>query len=233
MEPVLVLIPGLGGDAAHWSAQNRALSKHLRVRATEAHFNAASIGAMAGAILSDIGPARVILCGTSMGGFVALEIYRRAPARVQGLALFGTSARAESEAGAAARLGLIAAIAEEGFEAVIRRGWQRAVHPARRQDAALGARILNSNRRVGEKTYVSQLRAIAARSEALDILPTITCPVVVARGSDDGLMPAEHSEELARLIPHAEYHVIPHCGHMPAMERPDAITGILKEFLKI
>lgn len=231
MEPVLVLIPGLGGDAAHWSAQVAALSRHVRVCATQAHFGAASIEAMADAILSAVGPAPLILCGTSMGGFVALEICRRTPARVRALALLGTSARAESAAGAAARRGLISAIAGDGFEAVMRRSWQGAVHPDRARDAELGERILASNRRVGETGYISQLRAIIDRPDALGILPALTCPVVVMRGSDDGLMPADDSEELVRLAPHAEYRAIPHCGHMPALEQPAVVTAHLKHLL--
>src|SRR6478735_1340790 len=93
--PSLVLLPGLACDERLWEAQRPALPPALAVRVSDAHMRNDRIETMAAAVLADH-PGPLILCGASMGGMVAMEVARQAPARIAGLALLGTNARAET-----------------------------------------------------------------------------------------------------------------------------------------
>lgn len=226
----LILIPGLGGDASLWADQKRALSQTVDVHATEAHFAADSIPAMAAAILGETG-GPIIVGGTSMGGFIALEMLRQAPRYIAGIALFGTSARIDAPETAAARRDMITAIERDGFDRFVDVGWRRAVHPSRHGDALLAARIVDANRRVGAERYVAQVRAIIGRRETISMLSSIACPAVVACGREDALMPPDHSRELAGAVRGAQLRVIEACGHMCSVEQPTAVSQILAELI--
>jgi pimeloyl-ACP methyl ester carboxylesterase len=91
----LVLVPGLLCDAAMWEHQNRYLSETAEIKIADVTGSETMAG-MADAVL-DIAPERFALAGLSMGGYVSLEIVRRAPERVTKLALLDTSARSDTE----------------------------------------------------------------------------------------------------------------------------------------
>ncbi len=226
MSVTLVLLPGLGGDASLWADQVAALAPRLRVHASEAHFDAGSIEEMAAAVLAET-PGPLVVCGTSMGGFVALETVRQARERIAGLALLGTAAHADPPDVAAFRRNAIAAIERDGLDAFIENGWRRAVHASRHADRALGERILRANRRVGQARYIRQLQAIADRRDAADSAALVACPTIILHGREDALLPRASAEHLARCIPHARLEFLADCGHMPAVERPAHITSAL------
>src|SRR5450830_1136898 len=93
----LIFLPGLAADADLWADQTRALPHDLRWAISLVHFRHPSIRAMAAAVLREH-PGPLALCGTSMGGMIALEALRQAPERITGLALLGSNARPETEA---------------------------------------------------------------------------------------------------------------------------------------
>jgi pimeloyl-ACP methyl ester carboxylesterase len=57
-------------------------------------------------------------------------------------------------------------------------------------------------------------------------------PVLLFWGREDHTVPYEHSEDLRAAMPHAEFHVLENCGHIPHYERPDEFNPILLEFLR-
>lgn len=228
MTATLILLPGLGGDASLWAEQVVALAPRLPVRASEAHFDAVSIPAMASAVLAETaGP--LIVCGTSMGGFITLEMVRQAGERIVGMALLGTSAHADPPDVAAARRNAIATIERDSLDAFIETGWRRAVHASRHDDRALADRMLRANRRVGQARYIRQLQAIIERQDAEGSAAAITCPAVILHGRDDMLIPQASAEHLARCVPHARLEILADCGHMPHIEHPGHVTRALGE----
>ena len=51
-------------------------------------------------------------------------------------------------------------------------------------------------------------------------------------GADDALTPPKLHQEIAERIPHARLVVIPECGHLSTMERPEAVTAAMREWLE-
>lgn len=230
--PQLVLIPGLAGNATMWQAQLGALPQALRPVVSTAHArpSATRIEDMAALVLDDhAGP--LLLCGASMGGMIAMEAARQAPARVAGLALLGTTARPESPDMRALREAAMELFAQGRLREVIEPNVAFAFHPDNAVRPALVQAYLDFVLGAGAAQLVRQNRAVIHRPDARLHLPRVACPTLVVCGEADQLTPPECSAEIAALVPRAEYAVLPQCGHMLTMEQPDAVNHLLLQWL--
>ena len=225
----LVLLPGLLCDARLWAAQSEGLSDVADVVVADMTRDDSMAG-MAQRTL-DAAPARFALAGLSMGGYVALEIMRRAPERVTRLALLDTGPRADTPEQTTRRKDLIA-LAERGeFKAISPRLLPLFVHPDRLEDAALVADIGAMADAVGKDAFLRQQKAIMGRPDSRPGLPEIGCDTLIVCGREDVLTPLELSEEMAALIPGAALVVIDDCGHLSTMERPRAVNAAMRAWL--
>lgn len=226
--PVLFL-PGLLCDADLWTAQLNGFSAERPV-AVASLAGADSVAGLAEAALA-AAPPRFALAGLSMGGYVALEIMRRAPERVAGLALLDTSARPDTEEQSRRRRALIALARTGKFKGVTPRLLPLLLHPARLEDPVLTGRVMAMAARIGRDAFLRQQTAILGRPDSRPDLPGIGCPTVVVCGRHDELTPLPVSEEMAGLIPGAELVVVEDSGHLSTMERPEAVNAALAAWL--
>jgi pimeloyl-ACP methyl ester carboxylesterase len=231
----LLLLPGLLCDDAAWAP----MLPHVRRVAdcTVADYaDETSLGAMAERVLASA-PPRFAVAGHSMGGRVALEIVRRAPGRVERLALLDTGCRARpsgpaGDAERAGRLALLATAREHGMRAMARTWVQPMVHPDRLADALLIEPILDMFARRTPQQFANQIEALLGRPDATDVLGAVTCPALVLCGREDAWAAPPQHEEMAALIPGGRLTIIEHCGHMAPMERPDAVGAALAAWLQ-
>lgn len=227
----LVLLPGLAADAAMWRHQLEALRAYGPT-VNDTHTRHGSIEDMARALLQEhAGP--LVLCGASMGGMVAMEAARQAPERIRGLALLGTSARPETEDMRALREAAIALFAQGRVKEVIEPNVAFAFHPDHAADATLVASYLDFVLRAGAGQLIRQNRAVIHRPDARAHLAQLRCPVLVMCGDADQLTPPECSQEIAALAPRAQLRLIPRCGHMLTMERPQDVNAALAAWLEM
>jgi len=225
----LILVPGLLCDAALWQNQINALKNMADciVPDTTRHDN---IAAIAGAVLAKA-PPRFALAGLSMGGYVALEIMRQAPERVLKLALFDTSARADTlEQQERRRLLLVMSQAGQ-FKGVTPRLLPLLIHHDRTHDTELTTLITSMAERVGREAFHNQQTAILNRSDSRAFLKDITCPTLVVGGKQDAITPPELLREIADGVKGSHMEIIDECGHLSPLERPDAVTGLMRQWL--
>lgn len=228
--PGLVLVPGLSDDGALWTHQVRHLADIADARAADISGHE-TVESMAKSVL-DGAPRRFALAGFSLGGYVSLAIMREAPERVTKLALIGTSSRADTEARRAERQQQIVAMAKPGsFEEHARRDLSLVVHPSRLDDQPLVTALLEMQARQGAPVFIRQSKACMVRPDGRPQLGKIACPTLVLSGREDRVLPLELSEEIARGIPNARHVVIEECGHYLPLERPHAVTALLREWL--
>jgi pimeloyl-ACP methyl ester carboxylesterase len=235
MTEPLVLVPGLMCDETVWTHQSATLGAGRTVRIA-AHGLSDTLGAMAQRILSEAAP-RFALAGHSMGGRVALEVMARAPERVTRLALLDTGyeALAAGEPGEKEKAGRhrLLGIARRDGMLPMARDWARGmVHPQRLADASLMDSIHAMISRAGVEQFEAQIRALLARPDRTDLLAQLRLPTLVLCGREDAWSPLSRHEQMARLIPGSRLVAIPDCGHMSTMERPQAITDALAEWLE-
>ena len=225
----LLLVPGLAGDAVMWRAQLQGLADRQPV-VTEVHTRHDSIPAMAAALLQQY-PGRLVLCGASMGGMIAMEAARQAPGRIAGLALLGTVASPETEAMRALRESAIELFSQGRLAEVIEPNVDFAFHPDNALNRQLVDRYLEFVLRAGAGQLISQNRAVISRPDARLHLARLECPVLVMCGEADQLTPPQHSREIAGLCPNSRLVLVPRSGHMLTMEQPEVVNAVLRDWL--
>lgn len=226
----LLLLPGLMCDRAVWSDAIAELPGRPRVIVPD-YGDVDTLGDMAERTLSEA-PAHFAVAGHSMGGRVALEIFRRAPERVAGLALLDTNytPRAAGEAGAREereRLVLLEIARRSGTRAMAESWVRGMVHPSRLAEAGLVGAILDMFARKSADVFAAQIRALLARPDATALLGAVRCPALVLSGREDDWAPVARHEEMAALIAGSELVVVERCGHMAPMERPRDVAAAL------
>lgn len=228
--PPLVLVPGLLCDSRLWNAQAEGLAglaDSVHVPDVTGHD---SMRGLASAVLEEA-PERFALAGLSMGGYVALEITRQAPERVEALALLDTSARPDTPEQTETRLALIELARDGRFDEVWRTLLPKIVHPDRVEDPDIVSAVEGMANSVGPEAFERQERAIIGRPDSRPALAGISCPTLVLCGRDDALTPPHLHEELTDGIPGARLRVVDRCGHLSTLERPEETTDAMREWL--
>lgn len=223
----LILAPGLSCDAALWSAQVAGLADVADIVVADT-LGDDSIADMATRLL-DAAPDRFAIAGLSMGGYVAMEVCRRAPERVIRLAVLDTNARADTAEQTALRQFAIRTARTRDFETVIRGSLGLLVHPEVVSEVAEA--VVQMALRVGFETYERQQTAIMNRIDSLPGLGRVAVPALVLVGAEDLFTPPYYAEEMAAAIPGAKLVQVPRCGHMATMEQPEAVNAALREWL--
>jgi pimeloyl-ACP methyl ester carboxylesterase len=226
----IVLIAGLNCSARLYADQIPALWQFGAVTVAD-HRRDDSMAAMARRILAGA-PARFALAGLSMGGYVAFEILRQAPERVAKLALLDTGAGAETPERTEQRKPLLQMARQGRFADITENQYPLLVHRSRHGDAELKAKVRAMNEETGADAYVRQQQAIMSRPDSRPGLAAIACPTLVLVGEDDQLTPPTLAREMAAGIRGARLVVVPECGHLSTLERPQAVTAALVEWMQ-
>jgi pimeloyl-ACP methyl ester carboxylesterase len=231
----LVLVPGLMCDEAVWKEQIAALCDIAECSVAN-HGARDSLPAMAAAILENA-PPKFALAGHSMGGRVAFEVIRRAPARVERLAVFDTNfpPLAPGEAGEqekAGRYRLLAKARSEGVRAMAADWVQGMIYPDRRSDSVLVSAILDMFEKKSTDIFEAQIRALVDRPDAGPLLGQIRVPTLVLCGRQDAWSPPSAHEEIAARIPSSRLVVVEESGHMVTMERPREVATAMREWVQ-
>ncbi|WP_029008052.1 alpha/beta fold hydrolase [Azospirillum halopraeferens] len=224
--PALILLPGMPLDAALWEHQTRHLAEIADVSVGDLT-GADSMAGLAAAVLA-AAPPRFALAGLSLGGYVAMEILRRAPDRVERVALLDTNPYADTAEQSANRRAAAELAGRGRLRQVVAGHLPRLVHPDRLGDRPLVESVYAQAERIGADAYARQQAAIIGRPDSRASLKAVSCPALVVCGRQDALSPVEVHAEMAGLIPGARLAVVEDCGHLAAMEQPQAVTALLR-----
>ncbi len=176
---------------------------------------------------------RVVLGGLSMGGYVTLAFWRRHPDRVAGMLLADTKATADVSAAAADRRRIADAVEEAGNTDMVATGTVPNLlgSTTRWQRPEVYERVADVARAQSPHAVAWAQRAMAARPDSVDLLPTVTVPSLVVVGEEDTLTPPSDAAVLADRIPGAQLWRIPAAGHLTALEAPDRFNTAVRSLL--
>jgi len=225
----LFLLPGLMCTAELFADQLKGLSDIARMHVAD-HTRHADMAQMARAVLAQA-PPRFSLTGLSMGGYLAFEILRQAPERVERLALLASNARADRPAQIKFRHIGITMAKVVGCRAAQSYLMPQLIHPDRLADRDLVARIMSMADGTGAAAFERQQLAIIGRPDNREFLSQIKCPTVIIVGEQDALTPVKVAREMADGIVGSRLEVIADCGHISTMERPDKVNALLRRWL--
>ncbi len=224
----LVLVPGLLCTAELWAPQIAALGDMAAITVAD-HTSHDSMAAIAEALLA-AAPSRFALAGLSMGGYIAFEVLRRAPERVERLALLDTWARPDTAELRQRRLDFIELTKQGRFRGVSDDLLPFLIHPDRLGDRPLVETVYRMAADIGPEAFRRQQTAILNRPDSRAELSAIACPTLVLCGRQDLLTPLQMHEEMAAAIPGAELVVVEACGHLATLERPEPVNAALRKW---
>ncbi|MFC7522746.1 alpha/beta fold hydrolase [Parapedobacter sp. GCM10030251] len=184
------------------------------------------------AFLRKLSVKKSILCGVSMGGYIALRAYQIQPEAFSGLILSDTHSLADDNAAKLKRFDSIQSVLKNG-----RRPFSIGfVNNVFSQKSLLENRdavdlIKSSIRRNTESSICATLLALASRTDTTDSLKDITVPVLVIRGAEDKITTKEQADILVSEIPDSVYVEMTECGHLPNLENPASFNREITAFL--
>jgi pimeloyl-ACP methyl ester carboxylesterase len=177
------------------------------------------------AAADEAGLDRLVVCGLSMGGYVAFELWRRAPERFAGLVLANTRAGADTPEGAEGRRALAERLRTEGNVLA------ETPPPLLGEDAdaALQNRVRGWIADQTADAIAAAALGMAERPDSTGDLPGIGVPTLVITADGDRLIPADATAPMAEQIPGARLEVLQGVGHLTNVEAPDRFTALLRD----
>ncbi|HWO71168.1 MAG TPA: alpha/beta fold hydrolase [Actinomycetota bacterium] len=240
MADALLLVHAFPLDARMWEPQLAAFAGSLPVLAphlpgfggTEPADDVMTMEVAAERLRAELdraGVDRAVVCGLSMGGYVALEMWRRARDRISGLVLANTRAAPDGPDGVAARRALAERLRAEGIGFLV-----EAPPPLLSPSAPpeLWAKVRKLIADQDPDAVAAASLGMAERPDSTPDLPTIDVPTLVITSTEDRLIPPEVTAPMASTIPGAVLEVIEGAGHLSNLEAPEEFNRVLREHLE-
>jgi pimeloyl-ACP methyl ester carboxylesterase len=190
-----------------------------------------SIEAMAERVLSEA-PPQFALAGHSMGGRVALEVYRRAPARVTGLALLNTGIHPTRSHEAASRGRLVDLARSKGLRALAEEWLPPMLFDNKPPHDPLLVRLTHMVERNTSESFAAQIEALLNRPEAESVLTQVQVPVLLLSATGDTWSPPAQHAAMRELCPGAALVIVAGAGHMSPAEQPAIVAAALRSWLQ-
>ncbi|MEP4148767.1 MAG: alpha/beta fold hydrolase [Halioglobus sp.] len=227
----LLLLPGMMCDAGLWASQVKAISPYCSVFHGDITGDT-DIQSIASRVL-DSAPQQFALAGLSMGGIVAMEMWRQAPHRIERLALLDTNFRADTDEKRTMRNRQMEEVRQGALGAILRDELKpNYLARCHRNNTALLDDVLYMGMGLGDEVFIRQSEALRDRPDSTETLATITCSTLVLCGEEDDLCPPVLHREMAAMISSSRLSIIPECGHLSTMEQPNAVNTALLNWLK-
>ena len=228
---MLLFLPGLICDARIYAPQSAAFADSLAVQGYGLADSLPEMARIALAAADAAGADQLDVFGHSMGGRVALELFRLAPDRVRRLALVSTGMHGVGANEPANRAALQGVGHEQGFEALVDHWLPPMVAEANRAVPEIYEPMREMCLSKGQAMFDAQIKALLARPEVASLLPQITCPTLVMTGEMDAWAPPSQHQTMADLLPDAQLVIVPGAGHMIQLEAPQAVNAAIADWL--
>ena len=242
---VVLLVHGFPLSNAMWLDLIPGLSKYFRVLAPDLRgfgrspmnnqvFSMGDLATDLSCLLDALAiHSSINLVGLSMGGYISFEFWERFPQRLKRLVLCDTKAIADTPTIAASRL----ATAERAIEIGTKASTESMVPRLMGKQALSNEpdkvqRLTDMMYATKPETIASAQRAMASRQSFAEKLTEIQIPTYILVGKEDPISTEAEMSEMASAINGSQFHVIPDCGHMPPMEKPEAFEKALLDFLR-
>jgi len=237
---VLVFINSLGSDLRIWQEVAPAFTERFRVVLYDKRGHGLSDAPPAPytiddhtedllSLLDHLGIEKASLVGLSVGGMIAQRMAVRSPGRVQSITLCCTAAKIGTPELWAERIGAVETGGIEPIaDSVLQRWFTPRFHEKRADDLAGWRNMLVRTPAHGYAGTCAAIRDADLRQDA----GRIAVPTLCVAGDQDGSTPADVVKGTADLVPGARFALIEGAGHIPCIEKPAALSGLIKQHLK-
>ena len=174
----------------------------------------------------------VILCGLSMGGYIAWQFLQKYPERLRALILCDTRAIADTPEGVENRKRLAKMVVENGSAAVASAMLPNLFSPATgERDQSVIDELRQTIASTSPQGIAAAALGMAERPDVTSLLSNIETPTLLIVGEDDGISTPEEMRSIAAAMPNAAIFEVPNAGHMAPLENPVAVNMVIRQFL--
>ncbi len=240
--PAILFVHGFPMDRTLWHHQMAAMRGWRRIAPdlrgmglTEVadRYSMAEYADDMASLMDALGASQAIVCGLSMGGYIAFEILRRHRKRVRALILSNTRAGADTGEGRANRDAMIDTVRVDGPAAVAETLIPKLLGPSSLEAMP---KVVGHLRTMISNTptagVIGALEAMRDRSDSTELCKKIDVPTLVIAGANDQIVSPAEAGEMADLIPGAQFAIIPEAGHLAPLEQPVACNRVIGEFVE-
>ncbi len=243
--PVIIFIHGFPLNKSMWNSQVKALKDDYRVIAYDirGHGNSDagnedfSIDLFVRDLICFMDALKIdktMLCGLSMGGYIALNAIENFPERFYALVLSDTNCLADTPEGKEKRMNSIESIRENSMEKYADESLKKLFAPESfttnvEEIAAVREMIMKTSR----QTLYNTLHALAERKETCSKLPEIKVPVLILVGKEDIITPPDAALLINEKIKGSLLKIIDHAGHLSNLENSADFNNHLKKFVSL
>ena len=242
--PTVIFIHGFPLDRRMWEPQLEALSKTYRVISYDVRGHGQSdtgdgqysLEFFVDDLIAGMDHLKIesaVLCGLSMGGYIALRAVERYAERFKGLVLCDTKSESDSDEVKVKRAAAVRKVKKEGVEPFAD-GFVKTVltEQSLKTKPELVESVLSMIRGNSPLGISGALLAMAARTDTTAALAKMILPVLILVGEEDRLTPPFVAQAMANRMPNAALHVIPRAAHLSNLENPAVFNEYLLEFLQ-
>jgi len=242
--PVIIFIHGFPLNKTMWEMQLEVLKDEYRVIAydvrghgdTDAGSDHFSIDLFVTDLISfmnDLNINKAILCGLSMGGYIALNAVENYPQLFDALILSDTSCAADTTESKHKRLMAIEDIKINGIENFANENIKNLFAPGSFQskESAI-SRVREMIVNTTTESIFNTMHALAMRKETCSRLIGIKLPVLILVGIDDIITPLSAAKVMHENIPGSKLNIVEQAGHLSNMENPYEFNYLIKKFIE-
>lgn len=242
-KPLVIFIHGFPFNKSLWDFQLESLQEYYRVIAYDVRgFGKSEPGATDFSIdlfaddlihfMDELEIDNAIICGLSMGGYIALNAIDRYPTRITGLILCDTQTKADSNEAREKKMKAIESISSIGVdeyaEESVKNLFAYLSFTTKREEIAV---VKDMILKTPVDTLIKTLNTLAERKDTTHKLTEIKVPVLIMVGKKDIVTPPERSELIHENIEDSILELIDYAGHLPNLENPYDFNRHIKKFL--
>lgn len=184
------------------------------------------------ALLDHLGLSQVVLCGLSMGGYVAFALLRKYPERVRALILSNTRASADTEEARKGRHELAAKVRKDGAQVVVDAMLPKLISErSTKKQPELAGQVQQMILANQPEHIARALEGMAVRQSAEDLFAQVQMSVLLIHSDDDVIIPTGDAQIMARGM-RGSLRVIEDAGHLSNLEYPAVFSSYVADFLQ-
>ena len=183
------------------------------------------------ALMNHLNIEKADFVGCSIGGYLMLELWRRAPERMKKLGFVCSKAQSDTADGREKRKATIQRIETEGVEAVLDGQVKSLTGESSQKKNPMLFSAMRAMAKMNAKTAAAVQAGLALRIDSVVTIATIGCPLLAIAGEEDTICTAAEMEAFKGAPGGCEFHLLPHTGHFSACEQPERVSELLQSWL--
>jgi 3-oxoadipate enol-lactonase len=184
------------------------------------------------ALLDHLRVPKAVFAGCSIGGYVLLELWRRAPQRMRGLVFVCSKPQPDSEVNLIKRAETIARARAEGVSALFDGMTENLLGATSRREHPELVAELRARMTLSPEAEVAVQAGLATRPDSIPTVATIRVPVLAIAGAEDASSSAAEMELFGSAPGGCEFHVLAGAGHFAAYEHPKKVAALMAPWLR-